>query len=128
MIRAAAKNHEFVAVAVDPADYPQLLQQLQQQGGSSSDGPEASAWRRKLAWKAFQHCSTYDAAVAEWLWRQAGGLQVPVAACCFLLSAKFLLRGCRVNVGPRSCRLEAVLSGILVVRCQGPQGQQGLLR
>ena len=74
MIRAAGKNHEFVAVVVDPGDYPQLLQQLKDQGGSQ--GEAAGPWRRRLAWKAFQHCSTYDAAVAEWLWRQAGALQV----------------------------------------------------
>lgn len=74
MIRAAAKNHADVAVVVSPGDYPDLLQQL----GSSGDGAASSAWRRQLAWKAFQHCSSYDAAVAEWLWTQTGALaQVP---------------------------------------------------
>ena len=82
MIRAAAKNHQFVAVVVDPRDYPQLLQQLKDQ-----DSSHTGAWRRKLAWKAFQHCSTYDAAVAEWLWKQAGAQQVPAAACCCMFSS-----------------------------------------
>ena len=74
MIRAAAKNHEDVAVVVSPADYDSLLEQLSQE-----QGPDAASMRRRLAWKAFQHCSTYDAAVAEWLWTQAGApAQVPL--------------------------------------------------
>ena len=31
------------------------------------------AFRQKLAWKAFQHCASYDSQVAEWLWGQVGG-------------------------------------------------------
>ena len=78
MIRAAAKNHADVAVVVSPADYSSLLQQL----GQPEDSAGGAQWRRRLAWKAFQHCSTYDAAVAEWLWTQTGALaQVPVKPC-----------------------------------------------
>ncbi len=29
--------------------------------------------RRKLAWKAFQHCASYDSQVAEWMWSHVGG-------------------------------------------------------
>ena len=68
MIRAAAKNHEHVTVVVDPSDYGTLLEQLQ--GGASA--AEALAFRKQLAWKAFQHCATYDSTVAEWLWTQVG--------------------------------------------------------
>ena len=49
-------------VVVDPEDYPELLAKLQGEGGEST-------FRRKLAWKAFQHVSSYDSAVAEWLWK-----------------------------------------------------------
>ncbi len=68
MIRAAAKNHSHVAVVVDPNDYDELLQHL---AGSSSE-QEAVQYRKRLAWKAFQHCATYDSTVAEWLWSQIG--------------------------------------------------------
>ncbi len=74
MIRAAAKNHQHVHVVVDPGDYPQLLESLGGGGGG------ATAFRRRLAWKAFQHCATYDSAVAEWLWGQVGGPPPPVDA------------------------------------------------
>ena len=56
MIRAAAKNHEHVTVVVDPADYSQLLVQL----GGGADAADALAFRKRCAWKAFQHCATYD--------------------------------------------------------------------
>ncbi|CAM6007773.1 unnamed protein product [Sphagnum balticum] len=62
MIRAAAKNHKDVLVVVDPADYPALLESLKCKGDSYS-------FRRRLAWKAFQHVSSYDSAVAEWFWK-----------------------------------------------------------
>ena len=63
MIRAAAKNHAGVAVAVDPADYGGLLAHLATPG---ADG--GMAFRQRLAWKAFQHTASYDAVVAEWMW------------------------------------------------------------
>lgn len=68
MLRAAAKNHEFVAVAVDPADYDELLSHLSSQNSSE----DSSQWRRMLAWKAFQHTATYDSYVSEWMWSQLG--------------------------------------------------------
>ncbi|GJP32039.1 hypothetical protein CLOM_g16583 [Closterium sp. NIES-68] len=68
MIRAAAKNHENVWVVVDPADYSPLLAALR----GEKEGAEGEAdMRRRLAWKAFQHTASYDAAVAEWLWPHA---------------------------------------------------------
>jgi len=62
MLRAAAKNHADVVVVVDPTDYPGILQDL------AAGGPPPET-RRRLAWKAFQHVSSYDAVVAEWLWQ-----------------------------------------------------------
>eukprot|EP00798_Chlamydomonas_sp_ICE-L_P017592 gene17592-23922_t len=68
MIRAAAKNMGGVAVVVDPSDYEELLTSLQ----PGTDAAAAAAFKKKMAWKAFQHCSSYDAQVAEWMWTQVG--------------------------------------------------------
>ena len=61
MIRGAAKNHDFVAVLVDPADYGRVLGELESDGSVSTDT------RRYLARKAFAHTATYDATVWSWL-------------------------------------------------------------
>ena len=61
MIRAAAKNHAFVAVVVDPADYAGLMAALGEKGGTDL------ATRRRLARKAFARTAAYDAAIATWL-------------------------------------------------------------
>eukprot|EP00879_Flechtneria_rotunda_P019368 GHRR01020341.1.p1 GENE.GHRR01020341.1~~GHRR01020341.1.p1 ORF type:complete len:351 (+),score=157.38 GHRR01020341.1:3409-4461(+) len=68
MIRAAAKNHAHVTVIVDPADYPELLGQL-------AAGEVSAGFRKKMAWKAYQHTASYDSQVGEWLWGQVGGSQ-----------------------------------------------------
>ena len=73
MIRAAAKNHEHVYVIVDPEDYSELLEALK----SDVTGDSQKQFRRRLAWKAFQHCATYDALVSEWLWSQLGNEAPP---------------------------------------------------
>ncbi len=64
MIRAAAKNHQRVAVVVDPGDYPVILRELREQGGALS-----MATRFRLAQKAFAHTAAYDAAISEYLSR-----------------------------------------------------------
>ncbi|CAN6576934.1 unnamed protein product [Malus baccata var. baccata] len=56
-------NHKDVLVVVDSEDYPALLEFLK---GDKDD----QQFRRKLAWKAFQHVASYDSAVSEWLWKQ----------------------------------------------------------
>jgi phosphoribosylaminoimidazolecarboxamide formyltransferase/IMP cyclohydrolase len=61
MLRAAAKNHRDVLVVVDPADYGEVLARI-------GDGSTDSAYRKRLAWKAFAHVAAYDSAVSEWLW------------------------------------------------------------
>jgi phosphoribosylaminoimidazolecarboxamide formyltransferase / IMP cyclohydrolase len=60
MVRAAAKNHDSVAVVTDPADYPVVLGELQQSGAISLET------RRRLARAAFAHTAAYDAAIVEW--------------------------------------------------------------
>lgn len=60
MIRSAAKNHQRVAVVVDPGDYPAVLRGLREPGGMPQE------LLRRLAAKAFAHTATYDAAIAQW--------------------------------------------------------------
>ena len=61
LVRAAAKNHEYTTVLVDPADYPEVLDELKASGATSS------TTRRRLARKAFAHTAAYDAAIVNWL-------------------------------------------------------------
>ncbi len=61
MVRSAAKNHEFVAIVTDPADYATLTAEMDSQGGSTS-----LAFRRKLAAKAYAATAAYDATIAAW--------------------------------------------------------------
>ncbi|HVC00991.1 MAG TPA: bifunctional phosphoribosylaminoimidazolecarboxamide formyltransferase/IMP cyclohydrolase [Steroidobacteraceae bacterium] len=61
MVRAAAKNHESVAVVVDPADYRPLLDEL-----SANQGGTNLAMRQRLAAKAFAHTAQYDAMVSAY--------------------------------------------------------------
>ncbi len=62
MIRAAAKNHKFVNVVVDPADYAALLAEL-----AAHDGATSYAFRQKLALTAYARTAAYDAAVSGWM-------------------------------------------------------------
>jgi len=62
MIRAAAKNHERVAVVVDPQDYDSVISELKREGGELSP-----ATRLNLAKKAFAHTACYDAAIWAYL-------------------------------------------------------------
>jgi phosphoribosylaminoimidazolecarboxamide formyltransferase/IMP cyclohydrolase len=78
MIRAAAKNHNDVAVVVDPADYTAVIGELETNGGATT-----LALRRRLAQKAFARTAAYDSAISNWLaselgeqappWRAVGG-------------------------------------------------------
>jgi len=61
MVRAAAKNHAFVAVVTDPADYSRLLDEMKA-GGALDD-----ATRYALAAKAFSHTAEYDGMISNWL-------------------------------------------------------------
>jgi len=60
MVRASAKNHDSVAVVVDPERYEWALEQLKNGGFALED-------RRLLAADAFRHTASYDVAVASWM-------------------------------------------------------------
>jgi phosphoribosylaminoimidazolecarboxamide formyltransferase/IMP cyclohydrolase len=66
MLRAASKNFPSVAVVVDPSDYGWVGEKLANGGLTIED-------RRGLAAKAFDHVSTYDAAVTGYLLGSEGG-------------------------------------------------------
>ncbi|MEN3929509.1 bifunctional phosphoribosylaminoimidazolecarboxamide formyltransferase/IMP cyclohydrolase [Microvirga sp. W0021] len=68
MIRAAAKNHDDVAVVVDVADYAHVLEGMKEHAGGLT-----LAARRKLAQKAYARTAAYDAAISNWL---AGELSI----------------------------------------------------
>ena len=61
LVRSAAKNHEFVAIVTDPADYAGLIAALDE-----SDGMTSRALRKRLAAKAFAATASYDSAIAQW--------------------------------------------------------------
>ena len=62
MVRAAAKNHESVAVVVDPSDYAALVDEL-----STNSGATSLSTRSRLAAKAYAHTARYDTMVSSWL-------------------------------------------------------------
>ena len=61
MLRASAKNHQYVTVLVDPADYKTVIEELK------ADGKTTLETRRKLAAKVFRHTAAYDALIAEYM-------------------------------------------------------------
>ena len=65
MLRAGAKNHEHVAVLVEPADYASLIETLRRDGGTSL------AQRRRYAAKVFAHTARYDGLIADWMGSQS---------------------------------------------------------
>jgi phosphoribosylaminoimidazolecarboxamide formyltransferase/IMP cyclohydrolase len=63
LIRGAAKNHRFVTVATSPVQYPEILQQI------AADGGTTLTLRRCLAREAFQRTAQYDQAIADYFGR-----------------------------------------------------------
>ena len=61
MVRSAAKNHAYVAIVTDPADYAELIAALDASGGMTS-----LDLRKRLAAKAFSATAAYDAMIASW--------------------------------------------------------------
>ena len=66
MIRAAAKNHDGVAVVVEPGDYAEVIAAVEATGGTEAP------LRRRLAAKAFARTAAYDGAIAGWFARETG--------------------------------------------------------
>ncbi len=61
MVRSAAKNHAFVAIVTDPADYDALVAEMDSSGGATT-----LDLRKRLAARAFAATATYDGMIASW--------------------------------------------------------------
>jgi phosphoribosylaminoimidazolecarboxamide formyltransferase/IMP cyclohydrolase len=57
MVRSAAKNHGYVTIATDPADYAEII---------ATGGATSLEQRKRFAAKAFAATATYDAMIASW--------------------------------------------------------------
>jgi phosphoribosylaminoimidazolecarboxamide formyltransferase / IMP cyclohydrolase len=60
LIRAAAKNHDFVTVLIEPGQYDAVLAEIEAHGGTTL------ALRRRLAGAAYARTAAYDSAIAAW--------------------------------------------------------------
>jgi phosphoribosylaminoimidazolecarboxamide formyltransferase / IMP cyclohydrolase len=67
MVRAAAKNHAHVAIVVNAASYPSILQEL-----ADNHGQLSHSTRFDLAVQAFEHTAAYDGAIANYLGARVG--------------------------------------------------------
>ena len=68
MVRAAAKNHPFVNIVVNAADYASILDELK-----ANNGTTKLATRFDLAIKAYEHTAAYDSAIANYFGRRVPG-------------------------------------------------------
>jgi phosphoribosylaminoimidazolecarboxamide formyltransferase/IMP cyclohydrolase len=66
MLRSAAKNHEFVTVVVDAADYAGIVEEMKANGDTSLET------KRRLAAKVFRHTAAYDSLISGYLSKQVG--------------------------------------------------------
>ena len=65
MIRAAAKNHQFVTVITETSDYDRFLKEFEK-----NDGCTSKNFRKKMAYKAYSHTAGYDASISLWMSEQ----------------------------------------------------------
>ncbi|MGX7951031.1 bifunctional phosphoribosylaminoimidazolecarboxamide formyltransferase/IMP cyclohydrolase [Tsuneonella sp. HG249] len=61
MVRSAAKNHRYVTIVTDPADYDDLLAEL-----GAHDGATTLEFRKRMAAKAFGATAAYDSMISQW--------------------------------------------------------------
>ena len=66
MLRAAAKNHEFLTVVCDPEDYDQVADMIAVNGGTDLK------LRKTLAAKCFSRTAAYDSAISRWMAKNVG--------------------------------------------------------
>lgn len=71
LIRAAAKNHQWVTVATRPEQYSSILSAVEE------DGTTSLSLRRKLAGEAFTMTCTYDQAIADFFRSESGSHEFP---------------------------------------------------
>ena len=61
MVRSAAKNHAYVAIVTDAADYAAVTEEL-----NANNGATTFDLRKKLAARAYAHTAAYDSAISMW--------------------------------------------------------------
>ncbi|MFN2099444.1 bifunctional phosphoribosylaminoimidazolecarboxamide formyltransferase/IMP cyclohydrolase [Altererythrobacter sp. MF3-039] len=61
MVRSSAKNHHYVTIVTDPADYATLTAEL-----SENNGATTLAFRKAMAAKAFAATAAYDSMISQW--------------------------------------------------------------
>ena len=61
MVRSAAKNHAYVTIVTDPADYAGLLAEL-----DANDGATSYDFRKLMAARAFAATAAYDSMISQW--------------------------------------------------------------
>jgi phosphoribosylaminoimidazolecarboxamide formyltransferase/IMP cyclohydrolase len=61
MVRSAAKNHRYVTILTDAADYDALYDEL-----AAHDGATTLEFRKAMAAKAFAATAAYDAMISQW--------------------------------------------------------------
>ena len=83
LIRAAAKNHDGVAIVTDPSDYAAVLAEM-----AAHNGATTLTLRRKLAGLAFARTTAYDADVSAWFAELEGEKFPPVVAVAGTLKEK----------------------------------------
>lgn len=72
LIRAAAKNHQYVTVVTRPEQYSSVLDEIEESGGSTT-----LALRRKLAGEAFTMTCHYDQAISDYFRRESNAGEFP---------------------------------------------------
>jgi phosphoribosylaminoimidazolecarboxamide formyltransferase / IMP cyclohydrolase len=95
MLRAAAKNHAFVAIVTDPADYDAIATEI-----GEHDGSLTKARRFALATKAFAHTAAYDGMIAQWLSRRAADGEVTRAHGDYLFASFIKQQDLRYGENP----------------------------
>jgi phosphoribosylaminoimidazolecarboxamide formyltransferase/IMP cyclohydrolase len=61
MVRSAAKNHEFVTIVTDPADYASVMDEMK-----ANNNATTHKTRKLLAAKAYSRTAAYDSAISNW--------------------------------------------------------------
>ncbi len=117
LIRAAAKNHESVAIIVDPADYERVLTEFREKGAVSV------SLKQELAAKAFCHTAYYDSLIASVLGKRFLSSQWPET-----ISFGFKkLQECRYGENPHqrgAIYKEPLASSASVVNAKQLQGKE----
>ncbi|MBI5937632.1 MAG: bifunctional phosphoribosylaminoimidazolecarboxamide formyltransferase/IMP cyclohydrolase [Betaproteobacteria bacterium] len=72
MVRSSAKNHAFVTIVTDPADYAKVVEEMKANGGAVTDKTRFS-----LAIKAFEHTAAYDGAIANYFGKMVEESEFP---------------------------------------------------